>query len=109
MKLKCEHDHPDHPEGPCEGEIKIRGSMTMYHFEGCNNSPEDPNRDFAACDAHYEGYRAYWQERWDEVNADIRQGIADAAVYNRTFLSENDRTFFEEERNRRDRNDDDSY
>ena len=62
--MKCEH--ANHPDGPCEGEIELRGSMTAYHFEGTPNSPEDPNRSFYACDLHYEWYQEYWQGMWDE-------------------------------------------
>lgn len=55
---KCEYYHPS--QSDCSGEAKLRGSMTAYHFEGVINSPEDPNRDFFACDRHYEEYCDYW-------------------------------------------------
>lgn len=65
--MKCEHERID-VDGKtcCEGEVQVRGAMTAYHFEGVLNSPEDPNRDLTLCEACWEEYYDYWQERWDE-------------------------------------------
>jgi hypothetical protein len=71
----CEYNHPHNPEGPCEGEVKVRSSMTQYVFDGVKNSPEDPNRDFQACEYHYQCYREYWNEMWNDYYSMIRGGI----------------------------------
>lgn len=70
--MTCRYHDEATEMGPCQGEVKTRHAMTAYHFEGCPNSPEDPNRDFQACDAHWEDYRAFWQEQWDEYYAMVR-------------------------------------
>ena len=49
----------------CGGEVKNRKAMTAYHWDKESGQP-DPNPDFMACDNHYEDYRAFWQECWDE-------------------------------------------
>jgi len=67
--VKCEYE--DHPYCECKGEIKIRKAMTAYHFEGVKNSPEDPNRDFTACEEHYEAYVEHWTEMWNEYYSSI--------------------------------------
>lgn len=70
--MKCHWERLD-AEGKicCEGEVKLRHAMTAYHFEGEPNSPEDPNKDFYACEACWIEYRDYWQERWDEYYSGI--------------------------------------
>lgn len=62
--MKCEFT--DHPDANCSGEVKMYSAMTQYHFEGNKNSPEDPNKDFAACEEHYDFYYDHWQEMWGE-------------------------------------------
>lgn len=60
--MKCEY------EGhicECFGEVSLHHAMTKYVFDGIKNSPEDPNKDFFACDDHWEEYRTHWQEMWD--------------------------------------------
>ena len=76
--MKCEYEE----EGHCSGEIRNCHAMTAYHFEGIKNSPEDPNKDFIACDGHYEDYAQHWQEQWDEYYGMVYEGIA-AAQYQR--------------------------
>lgn len=49
----------------CIGPAERRKSMTAYHFEGVPNSPEDPNKDFYACDLHYKEYQEYWKTMWE--------------------------------------------
>lgn len=53
---------------PCEGEVKLRSSMTAYHYseEDRESGKPDPNAPFVACDGHYEDYRLFWQLQWDE-------------------------------------------
>lgn len=60
--MKCEYSEM----GQCEGEVKVRKSMTAYHFEGVKNSPEDPNRDFHACDTCYSEHVAHWADMWND-------------------------------------------
>lgn len=79
--MTCEYEGG--PFGPCEGEVKLRSAMTAYHFEGCRNSPEDPNREFSACDSCYQEYAAHWSEAWREHNQDIMDGIRDAEYQER--------------------------
>lgn len=68
--MECEFE--THPDGSCEGEIKVRKAMTAYHFEGVRNSKEDPNRDFLACELHHGWYVDYWSEMWAEYYRNIR-------------------------------------
>ena len=70
--MKCEYEEQ---EG-CSGKIENRHAMTAYHFEGIANSLEDPNKDFLACDGHYDDYERHWQEQWDEYYGMIYEGIA---------------------------------
>lgn len=66
----CEYkDDPSWIE--CGGEVKVRPAMTAYVYEGPENAPEDPNRDFAACENHYTAYLEYWDEMWKEYWSNI--------------------------------------
>lgn len=65
---QCEYEDP---VCPCLGEIKIRRSMTAYPFKGIINSPEDPNRDFMACEIHYLDYFTFWKEKWSEYYSGV--------------------------------------
>lgn len=67
----CVYGKNDHTD-PCKGRAVIRKAMTAYHFEGELNSPEDPNKDFYACDNHYEQYYEYWKMMWDEYYSNVR-------------------------------------
>jgi len=80
LSQKCEYEG-DYCE--CSGEVKTRHAMTAYHFTGTPNSPEDPNRDFLACEAHYEAYAEHWNSMWNEYYADIAAGIRDAEYHER--------------------------
>jgi len=62
----------ENPNGECEGEIRVRHAMTAYHFEGEKNSPEDPNRDFYACDSCYAAYVEHWTWMWEEYYNSVR-------------------------------------
>lgn len=64
---KCEHAHYQHITARCEGEVKMRGAMTAYHFEGTPNSKEDPNKSFLACKAHHDEYVDHWTDMWSNV------------------------------------------
>jgi hypothetical protein len=71
--MKCEFEQKGIGEPTCcEGEVKLRHAMTAYHFEGVKNSPEDPNRDFYACEGCYQAYVEYWQYMWDEYYSSVR-------------------------------------
>ena len=70
--MKCEYEEI----GGCSGKVEIHKAMTSYHFKGEVNSPEDPNRDFLACEVHYEDYRLHWKEMWDEYYDIVAEGIA---------------------------------
>lgn len=59
----------------CKGEIKSRRALTAYHWNG---KGIDPNRNLILCEDHYEMYAEYWEQRWDDLNNDIMQGIRDA-------------------------------
>jgi hypothetical protein len=61
--MKCEYlgHGPD-----CSGEVSIRHAMTRYVFDGKKNSPEDPNRDFLACETHWGEYEDHWKEMWHQ-------------------------------------------
>ena len=65
LKLECEYvgQHPSN----CSGEVKFRYAMTAYHYEGKRNDFDDPNRQFMACESHYEEYQDYWRSMWIEV------------------------------------------
>jgi hypothetical protein len=64
---RCVYGHDGGPRAePCRGKTELRTAMTKYHFEGEINSSEDPNKDFYACEEHYEDYCQYWQEMWNE-------------------------------------------
>lgn len=76
--MKCEYEHLKDHAGPCSGVIEIRHAMTRYVFDGVPNSPEDPNRDFIACEEHANQYNAFWQEQWDEYNSIVRDGLGGA-------------------------------
>ena len=67
LKLVCEYKSGEIWCGDCRGEVKFRKSMTAYHFEGKKNSLDDPNRQFMACDGHYEEYVAHWRDMWSNV------------------------------------------
>jgi hypothetical protein len=57
--LRCEH---------CDersDDVAWSASCTAYYWNG---EGEDPNRDQALCDACDTDHRAYWTERWQEVN-----------------------------------------
>jgi hypothetical protein len=61
--MKCHYENCD---GICEGKIELYHAMTAYHFEGVRNSPEDPNKDFYACEYHYGIYEDHWKNMWNE-------------------------------------------
>lgn len=64
---KCEYCDTQDFLGRCRGEVKKRGAMTAYHFEGVRDSKEDPNRRFMACDEHHEQYVEHWTDMWSNV------------------------------------------
>ncbi len=63
--MKCMDE--SHPDGPCQGEVKERSSMTRYVFteEDRIEGRDDPNK-VVSCDYHYEFYVEYWKEMWAE-------------------------------------------
>lgn len=71
MKCECENVPMTDEKSLCEGDIKLRRSMTAYHFEGDINSKEDPNREFYSCETHWHEYREYWKSMWDEYHSSI--------------------------------------
>lgn len=64
---KCEYCGEQDYMGRCSGEVKIHCAMTAYHFEGVRNSKEDPNREFMACQEHWDQYRDHWEDMWSNV------------------------------------------
>ena len=82
----------DHAPETCSGEVKLREAMTQYHFEGEANSPEDPNRDFLACEAHWERYEEHWSAMWADYHGiiadNMRQGLADMEAERRAARDE---------------------
>lgn len=64
---KNECEYPD-LHGHCEGEVKLRHAMTQYCYteEDRLNGKEDPNKDFHACEYHWQCYYEYWREMWNE-------------------------------------------
>lgn len=62
----CEYYASDNHMGPCDGRVRVRHAMTAYHFEGKRNSLDDPNRDFVACEAHWQDYHQHWSDMWAE-------------------------------------------
>ena len=71
-EVKCKYS--DHPDGPCEGELKTIYARTAYHFEGIPNSPEDPNRDLILCEFHAKSYQEYWTNMWNEYYSSVGFG-----------------------------------
>lgn len=74
----CEYAKHQDQTCDCKGEVAVHEAMTAYHFEGCPNSPGDPNRDLTLCEAHWEEYRAHWQSMWDEYNGIIQDNVSTA-------------------------------
>ena len=62
-------------DGDCQGKVELHGAMTAYHYEGEKNGSDDPNKDFYACERHYDDYYTYWREQWDEYYSTIRSGL----------------------------------
>ncbi len=93
-KMICEYEGHN---GECSGKVTSRGSMTAYHFEGVRNSEEDPNRDFVACDLHYEDYYSFWKEQWDEYNGMVYEGIVEGQRRNETRYLEDSSPSFQEQ------------
>lgn len=62
---ECEYPHIDYE---CEGEVKLRESMTRYHYDAEDRASgkENPNKPFYACEAHWRCYYDYWREQWNE-------------------------------------------
>jgi hypothetical protein len=54
--------------GTAEG-TELRSSMTAYHFEGPENSDDNPNRRWLGCATCWSEYESYWQAMWDEYHA----------------------------------------
>lgn len=75
-----ECEHKGH-QGPCVGTVKLRHSMTRYHWDPASGTP-DPNRDFYACDEHNLQYREFWTEQWNEYYSAIGStGLAAPEAY----------------------------
>lgn len=64
-KLMDKCKYRDSMGGGCEGEIKLRDSMTAYHWDKESGDP-NPNAPFMCCQIHYETYEDYWTEMWEE-------------------------------------------
>jgi hypothetical protein len=64
-KSECEYPNID---GVCGGEVKLRTSMTKYHYSAEDRAAgkEDPNKSFYACENHWQDYYDYWREQWAE-------------------------------------------
>lgn len=71
--MKCELQ--DDPNLLCSGPVSLRGARTQYHFEGVIDSPEDPNRHFAACEEHSAAYDEYWDEMWADYYGIVKEGL----------------------------------
>lgn len=65
--MKCDCENMGYP---CEGEVKMRHSMTAYHWDKESGKP-DPNANFPACESHYLDYYTHYKEMWDEYYAGI--------------------------------------
>lgn len=54
--------------GDCEGDVRFRHSMTQYSYgeEDRLAGKEDPNKNFYACEYHWQCYYSYWREMWNE-------------------------------------------
>jgi len=48
--------------------IELEPGRTVYHFEGVEGSPDDPNRDVALCRSCAETHHDHWDAMWTEYN-----------------------------------------
>lgn len=92
IKMCHECEYKDMCE--CKGEVKLRHAMTAYHWDGTG---EDPNRDFYACDDHYEMYREYWQGMWDDYYGIVSEGIIGGLARRERYILETERESFQEQ------------
>lgn len=46
--------------------VEMESSRTQYHFEGEDNSPDDPNKDIPLCRPCAAEHHEYWDDMWRE-------------------------------------------
>jgi len=49
--------------------VKLRPARTAYHWEGDENSDDNPNRDWMGCETCDQLDEEYWDEMWSEYNS----------------------------------------
>ena len=50
-----------------EGVLSVH-ALTAYHWDGPEDSPDNPNRSRMYCPACAKEYTEYWTAMWDEYN-----------------------------------------
>lgn len=49
--------------------VRLRPAMTAYHYEGVEDTIDDPNRRLGLCPSCHNRYADHWSDMWREYNS----------------------------------------